>query len=265
MSYCFCKAEFTTLERIIQGMPSSTLKNRPNAFSAQPQRDNHSPHYNLRWRQGQLLVGFSQNIKQPYLPGIDSVQWLVECLKHSPVERVCIDPTLGEAALYQWADACEQAKKPLFLRGSFAKKLPREQSQLIWFIKRLINWIAAFVLLLILSPVMLATVALIQVYSPGTIFSVKWYVGTQGKLFRAFKFRTTEVKNSCTTPLGRWLCKYSLDELPQLVNVLRGEMSLVGLSSLTLPDAVRFSQKVARTTKCDRLDKFSASGFVAEA
>jgi Sugar transferases involved in lipopolysaccharide synthesis len=246
-------------------MPSSILKDRQNAVSAQPQRDNHSPHYNLRWRQGRLLVGFSQD-KQPYLPAIDSVQWLVECLKHSPVELVCIDPTLGEAALYQWADACEQAKKPLFLRGAFAKQFPREQSQLIGFIKRLINWITGFVLLLILSPVMLATVVLIQVYSPGAIFSVNWYVGTQGKLFRTLKFRTTEVNNnSCTTPLGRWLCQYSLDELPQLFNVLRGEMSLVGMSPLTLPEAVRFSQKVAGTTKCDRLDEFSASGFVAEA
>jgi lipopolysaccharide/colanic/teichoic acid biosynthesis glycosyltransferase len=49
------------------------------------------------------------------------------------------------------------------------------------------------------------------------------------------------VNDDCrTTPLGSWMCKYSLDKLPQLFNVLRGEMSLVGSHPWTLSEAMRF-------------------------
>jgi hypothetical protein len=209
----------------------------PSNFPYQ-QQDNYLPQCRLKWRQGQLLVRLSQDVKQPYLPSLESKQWLVECLKHSPVQLVCIDPALGEVALQRWAEACEQARKPVFLRRAI-QELSRKQSKLSERVRQLIDWIVAFLLLILLSPVMLALLVLMHIYSPGPIFSRQWHVRAKGKLFRVIKFRTTEVNNdSRITAIGHWMCKYGLGKLPQLFNVLRGEMSLFGPRPLTLSEAM---------------------------
>lgn len=214
----------------------------------QQQQNNQSPKYQdspncrLEWRRGQLLVRLSQfNVKQPNLPSLENQQWLVECLKKSPVRLVSIDSNLGEQTLQRWAEACLEAKKAVFLRGAFAaKKIPSMQSKLSW----CLSWIAALLLLILMSPVMLAIVALTYLYSPGAVFSRHWCVAARGKLFRGFKFCTTQFNNSANAPaIDRWICKYGLDELPKLFNVLRGEMSLVGPRPLTLHDAVLISSK----------------------
>jgi lipopolysaccharide/colanic/teichoic acid biosynthesis glycosyltransferase len=138
----------------------------------------------------------------------------------------------------------------MFLRGTVTQKLKGKQSQLSWCLMRLIDAIAALLLLMLLSPVILAIAVLIYVSSPGAILSLRWKVGSRGKVFRAFNFRTTPVNDDFgTTPLGRWMYKYSLDELPQLFNVLRGEMSLVGPPSLSLSKAVRLSLEERRLSK----------------
>lgn len=193
----------------------------------------------LQWRQGQLLVKLSQDEKQLYLPSIQTQQWLVQCLKHSPVEMVCIDTNLGAAALKHWANACKEAKKPVFLRGTVPQKWNRKSSKLSGYIK-LIDWFAALLLLMVLSPIMLAVVILqLYVYSPKSIFSREWCVGARGKLFQSLQFRTTEVEhNFRTPPLGHWISKYNIHKLPQLFNILRGEMSLLGQRPVNLCDAV---------------------------
>jgi hypothetical protein len=166
---------------------------------------------------------------------ITSKRSLVECLQHSPVSLVSIDPKLGEVLLRFWADACEEAQKPIFLSIPASKKLP---NQLFRQLQRLIDWIAAFVLLLLVSPVMLGLILLMQVYSPGSLFCHEWRVGERGKLlFRVMRFHTQN-----TTPLERWMGKYSLDNLPQLFNVLRGDMSLTGFRCWTLKDAVQINK-----------------------
>jgi len=239
-------------------MTSSTKAPLQSYFTCKQPRDNHSPQYRLQWRQGQLLVRLAQDVKQPYLPSLsylpslENDQWLVSCLKQSPVELVCVDAALGEAELQRWADACEQANKPVFLRGAIAKKMPKPRPREVsWWVKRLIDWMAALLLLIVLSPVMLVVVALMYVYSRGEIFSLRWHVGARGKLFRIFRFRTKEVTfdDSRTTPLGRWMCRYSLDELPRLFNVLRGEMSLLGPRPWSLHQTMRFSSQ-AMTADC---------------
>ncbi len=224
---------------------------------------NRQPQYMLQWRQGQLLVRLCQDAKQPYLPSIENDQALVRCLKHSPVELVRIDAALGEAEVQRWADACEQAKKPMFLWGAIAKKRPKPRPMdLSCWAKCLIDWMVALLLLIVLSPVMLAVVALMYVYSRGEIFSLTWHVGGRGKLFRVFKFCTKEVTcdDSRTTPLERWMYR-CLDELPRLFNVLRGEMSLLGPHPWTLYEAVRLSPE-AMTADC--ATRVSAGGSLVE-
>ena len=232
-------------------MTASIISTQRIDFTGQ-QRDNHLPQCRLLWRQGQLLVRLAQDMKQLYIPPLESEQDLVRCLKHSPVRLIRIDATLGEVALNRWANACEQVGKPMFLRGTVTHKLKSKQSQFSWLMMRVIDAIAALLLLILLSPIMLAIATMMYVYSPGWLFSVSWKVGARGKLFRAIKFRTTPANDDFfTTPLGRWLCKYHLDELPQLLNVLRGEMSLVRPHSLSLSKAVRLSLKSDSSARLD--------------
>lgn len=232
-------------------------------YSSIEQKQQHNPlsNYTLKWRQEQLLVKLSQQVKQPYVPALESEQWLVDCLKSSRVRLVRIDPEIGEQGLKFWADACKQAKKTVFLQLPSIHEIPRKKSPFSWRLKRLIDWSVAALLLLLLSPVMLGLVLLIRIYSPGPIFFRQWRVGERGKLFQILKFRTMVIDaeklhhevmgaqkglhkrkdDPRITPLGRWLRKYSLDELPQLFNVLQGDMSLVGPRPWALYDAIRIS------------------------
>lgn len=227
---------------------------------AQQQPDNCSPRCTLRWRQGQLLVSLQENAKSAYLTFDD--ERLIECLEGSSARLVRIDPNLGEVKLKVWANACHQVKKPIFLQLPFTQELPRMRNPLSWWLKRLFDWSAATLLLVVFSPVMLALALAVRISTPGPIFFCQWRVGERGKLFRIFKFRTMVVDaekyhhqvmgnqtglhkckdDSRITPLGRWMRKYSLDELPQLFNVLRGEMSLVGPRPWALYDAVRINK-----------------------
>ena len=199
----------------------------------QLQQDNRG-YCTLLWRRGKLLVKPLGGVKQPYLASLDSKRSLVECLQHSPVSLVSIDPKLGETLLKFWADACEAAQKPIFLSIPAGKKLPNQPFRQL---QRVIDWIAAFVLLLLVSPVMLGLIVLMQVYSPGSLFCHEWRVGERGKFFQAMSFCTHN-----TTPLARWMGKYNLDNLPQLFNVLRGDMSLTGSRCWTLEDAVQLNK-----------------------
>lgn len=201
--------------------------------------NNHSPYCTLKWRQGQLLVKSLGKLKQPYLPALYSEQLLVECLKNSPINLVSIDPNLGEIVLKFWAAACEQAHKPIFLHIPSKNKQPKQSSPLFWLLKRIIDWIVALGLLLIVTPIILGLVLLMRIHSPGSLLCHEWHVGERGKLFRAVKFRIITEQN--ITPIGFWMRKYGLHNLPQLVNVVRGDMCLIGPRCWTLEDAVRLS------------------------
>jgi len=105
-------------------------------------------------------------------------------------------------------------------------------------VKRIFDIVAAFLGLLLFLPVILVIAMLIKIKMPGKIFFVQERVGKDGKLFRLIKFRTMVENHSGevitvkgdkrVTPLGAWLRKYKLDELPELWNVLKGDMSFVG-------------------------------------
>jgi lipopolysaccharide/colanic/teichoic acid biosynthesis glycosyltransferase len=106
--------------------------------------------------------------------------------------------------------------------------------------KRLFDWLASGMGLLLLSPVLLALALWIKLDSPGPVFFRQERVGQGGRLFRIHKFRTmvtdaeqlglqiTVGADARVTRVGQWLRKYKLDELPQLLDVWLGHMSLVG-------------------------------------
>lgn len=222
-------------------MVNSTLSNLNIYVSGEQQHSSrYLPHCILKWRQGLLFVCLGQQTTQPYISAFETKQKLVECLRQSPVRLVCLHPNLGEATLKLWADACEQANKPVFLRGTIQKKF-QNQGQVSIQPKQWMDSIVAFLLLLLLSPIILATAILIYLYSPESIFPTQWYIGTRGKFFRLLQFPTTVANDdSLTTLLIRWMCKYHLDKLPQLFQVLWGEISLRDLfCPLTLSEAVR--------------------------
>ena len=106
--------------------------------------------------------------------------------------------------------------------------------------KRLFDLLASSCGLLFLAPLLLVLAIWIKLDSPGTVFFRQERVGRAGKLFHIHKFRTmatdaelvglplTVGNDVRITTVGRWLRKYKLDELPQLIDVWQGHMSLVG-------------------------------------
>lgn len=131
-------------------------------------------------------------------------------------------------------------------------------------LRRAFDVSAALVLLVLFSPVLLAAMALVKLTSPGPVIFRQRRIGHQCRTFSMLKLRTmvdgahrmeaalarsnggTFLKIASdprTTPVGRFLRKSSIDELPQLVNVLRGEMSLVGPRPLLLSDFDKFPKQ----------------------
>ena len=106
--------------------------------------------------------------------------------------------------------------------------------------KYLLDFVAAFLLILIFSPLMILIAILIKLSSRGPIFFSHKRVGFRNKLFVILKFRSLHIDTPSytekpdsnedvrITSIGKWIRKTSLDELPQLFNVLKGDMSLVG-------------------------------------
>lgn len=116
-------------------------------------------------------------------------------------------------------------------------------------VKSMIDWCMAVVITACLAPMLAVVAILVKRSGPGPVFFRQERVGLNGESFRVFKFRTMHVDaefrldevidgefgpfykrkdDPRVTPVGRTLRRYSIDELPQLFNVLRGEMSLVG-------------------------------------
>ena len=142
-------------------------------------------------------------------------------------------------------------------------------------VKRTTDLVLATILIIVFAPVMITTALLIKLTSKGPILVEKENlhmkrVGKGGKLFRLYKFRSMMVmadkllvtdpkyrkayierktrgnykimKDPRVTPLGKFIRKYSIDEMPQLLNVFRGEMSIVGPRPY-LPDELAEQQE----------------------
>lgn len=132
-------------------------------------------------------------------------------------------------------------------------------SGLAWLAKNLLDRVAAGLGLLALAPLFISVAIAVQISDPGPVFFRQSRVGHEGKVFRVWKFRTMyvdaeerlaslvdrnetdgmlfKIRNDPRVfPIGRFLRASSIDELPQLINVLKGEMSLVGPRPLPADD-----------------------------
>lgn len=128
------------------------------------------------------------------------------------------------------------------------------------YLKRLIDIAGSLMLLIPLLPVLIITSLLVKLSSPGPIIFINSRLGRHGRPFKMLKFRTMvdgadglmpamasrnitegptfkDRQDWRVTPVGRWLRRFSIDELPQLWNVLMGDMSLVGPRPLPLREA----------------------------
>jgi exopolysaccharide biosynthesis polyprenyl glycosylphosphotransferase len=133
------------------------------------------------------------------------------------------------------------------------------------FVKRALDLVVASLLILIMAPAFLAIAIAVKISSPGSVFFVQERIGLHRRRFPMFKFRSMhsgaeqrlqelakrnevpgpvfKIRNDPRiTPVGRFLRRTSLDELPQLFNVVRGEMSLVGPRPLPVRDYKGFTE-----------------------
>jgi lipopolysaccharide/colanic/teichoic acid biosynthesis glycosyltransferase len=168
--------------------------------------------------------------------------------KHSRLRLVShVTETMHRVAEIEHGRFVANTSAPHLVRSNH-RRTPRP---LALAVKRTLDLCLGSLSLMLLSPVFAAIAIAIKMQSDGPIFYASERVGVRGKLFRCYKFRTMvpnadllrkdlahlneregilfKISNDPrVTPLGAMLRKYSLDELPRLINVLRGEMSLVG-------------------------------------
>jgi exopolysaccharide biosynthesis polyprenyl glycosylphosphotransferase len=243
---------------------------------------------NLRQDLGYRLIGYLDNDASFAGQNIEGTPWIgtIEELPHiittEVIDEVAI--ALPIKSQYSQIEAVvmlleEQGITTHLLSDLFPQKLARSQSTDLdglplvslhsaplfsWHTeaKRIFDFLAAALLLLITGPALVLVALIIKLESKGPILFVQERVGLNKRRFRMLKFRTMqrdaearmneiEHLNEKTGPIfkirndpritsvGRWLRRTSIDELPQLVNVLLGDMSIVGPRPLSVRDATR--------------------------
>ncbi len=154
--------------------------------------------------------------------------------------------------------------------------------------KRFIDIIGSITLILIFFPIILLTSVLIFIYSPGPIFFKQKRVGKNNKEFLIYKFRTMYtgdndarlkryptlykkyIKNDWklglledprTTPIGKIIRLFSLDEFPQVINILKGEMSLVGPRAYREEELQDYERRYPHTKKSIEIIRTAKPGL----
>ena len=191
----------------------------------------------------------------------------------APFEQIVLDRT-STANVPDWAmllrarDAGVLIQTPeAFLESEFGEALTDESAayeiimasssnwnQLRIAIKRIFDWFVASGLALALLPIALVTGLAIWLEDRGPVFYQQKRVGLNGRIFRILKFRSmvidaeklgsqlTEVGDPRVTKVGRFIRRTRLDEIPQLINVLKGEMSMVGPRPTTPENVIEWSK-----------------------
>ena len=218
---------------------------------------------NARPNSGCKLVGIidnAANASDSCLQHLGESQDLLELVQTHRLDTLFIaSPTVSNDTILQILHACEGVPVQInvlpelseFIRSgtaiTFFDDIPILQLRetpmqgIRGILKRLIDIVFSLFALVLLSPLMLAIAAAIRLTSPGKVIFRQERVGRAGKRFNIYKFRSMRAdaeqkvghvwaKNDDPreTGLGKFLRRWSLDELPQFVNVLKGDMSLVG-------------------------------------
>ncbi len=217
--------------------------------------------YGVAWRQRKLVVMANPLRSSRWFSWVEGDgDRLFQCLLHSSVKVVLLDTDLEPSDLQLWAELGQRAHKPVYLRLRSTPALPERSKPVAWRVKRGCDRLAALCLLAVLSPIFLLVALLIGLTTPGAIFARQWHVGRRGRLFRRLTFRCTETgfegmgfeaiaQNAPMTPMGTWLRRYGIEQWPQLINVVLGEISLVGPQACTLQHAAQISP-----AQCQRLN-----------
>jgi exopolysaccharide biosynthesis polyprenyl glycosylphosphotransferase len=209
---------------------------------------------------GYQIIGFlDDNVKKGKVELLGTVRRLATVIKDKKIDIVFVsDPTMPHEKMLELMTECGNLNVKFKLVSSLYEILagnidiseiegipsidvkPRKSNIFYRIVKRFLDIVLSIIGLIIALPFWLLIVVLIRLNSKGAAHFVHTRVGKDGRKFKLYKFRTMKksVGSYETAPLkpndkritgiGRFLRKTSLDELPQLINVLKGEMSLVG-------------------------------------
>jgi exopolysaccharide biosynthesis polyprenyl glycosylphosphotransferase len=181
------------------------------------------------------------------LTGSGEVRRIIVALEdrrgHLPVQRL-VALKAGGVRIDDGTELYEQLTGKVWLEAFSASALvfsPRSTSSRVkLFLKRCISAFSAVIAILISAPVMLLTTVLIKLDSPGPVIFRQRRVGENGRHFTLYKFRSMKAGSDAATPVpaaiddprctrvGKWIRRLHIDELPQLFNILKGEMYFVG-------------------------------------
>lgn len=173
---------------------------------------------------------------------------------------------MQEIRLSSDTDVTEESfiSKDIEIQGTYSKRY--NKSSAYFFIKRIVDIIGALSGIVLMAPIMLIVAICIKLESKGPVVFSQERVGEKGKLFKMYKFRSMVInaeglldklqeKNEMTGPMfkikedpritktGKFIRKTSIDELPQLFNVLKGDMSLVGPRPSLPKEVMEFTKR----------------------
>lgn len=228
-------------------------------------------------RYGIRAIGLLTDEPQPEslgdIPWLGSIEETEAVIRRTGATQVIVVEMPNSEAINHLADVCERMgvrfmvvhdldeklRHPIYLiedDGLYFIGLHREplESPVNRLLKRALDLIIAIPVVLFLLPPVTLLVWLIQWWqSPGSILCYQHRSGIKNEIFRLFKFRSMhmnhgqEARQACVGdarifPAGRWMRRLSIDELPQFINVLLGEMSVVGPRPHMLEHNARFAQ-----------------------
>ncbi|KAB8033784.1 undecaprenyl-phosphate glucose phosphotransferase [Fluviispira multicolorata] len=179
----------------------------------------------------------SSNVDLVFIvPNADETAHVNEVYMHldKNLSEILLIPYLGERIFFEPKSIKIEGMLTIALNSSSLHNSGR-------FAKRLFDIVFASLFVIVFLPVYLICIVLVKFSSSGPVFFKQERMGLDGKRFYCYKFRGMYVNaeeksgpvwakadDDRTTPIGKWLRKTSLDEIPQFINVLKGEMSIVG-------------------------------------
>jgi exopolysaccharide biosynthesis polyprenyl glycosylphosphotransferase len=242
---------------------------------------------------GYEVVGFVDDTRtEAPLPVFGGISVLPEVVAHQGVGEVVVaDQRLTHSQILDIVAICDRARVGVKIFpdlfhlavkevspsefGGLPMLAVRDVSLRGWNLrlKRAMDVVLAILLLVLFAPLMMAVALAIKLTSPGPILFVQDRVGIDGRPFPCVKFRSMRVEaeqstgpvwatvdDDRTTPIGRFIRRFSIDELPQLVNVLVGDMSLVGPRPERPFFVEQFSRLIPRYDKRHR-EKAGVTGW----